>query len=132
MTGFGKIGQKGHFWAKFFDHFWPKTAKTRFFRQNPKMSLPSHSEATTLCKKSENSYERILRSRSNERTDGHTDGRTYGSETIGPQRRWRGTKYIIKISILTKFRGLTFIGPRHRRWGPMVSLPYVRMSVRPI
>jgi hypothetical protein len=34
------------------------------------MSLPSHSEATTLCKKSEKSYERIMISRTNKRPDG--------------------------------------------------------------
>ena len=71
----------------FLDPFWPKTAKTRFFRQNLKMSLPSHSEATTLCKKSEQSYERIFRSRKHGRTHEHTDGHTNGSETIDPQRR---------------------------------------------
>ena len=54
MTGFGEIGQN--------DRFWAKMTKTRFFRQNPKMSLPYTYEAATLCKKLEKSYERILRS----------------------------------------------------------------------
>ena len=54
---------------QFFYRFWAKMAKTRFFRQNPKMSLVqmyTH-EGATLCKKVEKSSERILKSRSDER-----------------------------------------------------------------
>ena len=65
------------------DNFWAKMAKTRFFRQNPKTSLPYTHEATTLCKKLEKSYERILRSSSN--------GWMNESEFIGPKSAARGT-----------------------------------------
>ena len=41
---------------------------------------------TTLCKKSEQSYERISRSLPNERTDVRTDGRTNERDLIGPNR----------------------------------------------
>ena len=44
--------------------------------------------AATLCKKPEQTYERILRSRNNERTN----GRTNGSEFVGPNSAPRGTK----------------------------------------
>ena len=69
--------------------------ETKKFRQNPKMSLSSHSEATTLRKKSENSYERILRSSCNGRMDEHTDGR----EAIGPSAGG-GESIIISMNIL--------------------------------
>ena len=69
---------------QFFHRFWAKMAKTIFFRQNPKMSLPYTYEAATLCNKLEKSYERILRSSSNARTD--------ESEFIGPKSASRGTK----------------------------------------
>ena len=51
------------------------------FLKNPNMSLQYTREAATLCKKVEKSYERILKSRSNERTDKQTDE----SEFIGPK-----------------------------------------------
>ena len=62
------------FWPKWaiFDSFCPGMAKTRFFWEKAKMSL-----AATLCKKPEQSYERILRSRNNERTDERTDEREW-------------------------------------------------------
>ena len=64
MTGFGEIGQNDH---------WPKWRKQDFFSlKNPKMSLPYTYEAATLCKKLEKSYERILISSSEGRTDGRT------------------------------------------------------------
>ena len=46
----------------FLDLNWPKTGQTGFFGQNPKMSLPLHWKAPTLCQILENSYEQILRS----------------------------------------------------------------------
>ena len=66
-----KMDVFGPKWS-FLDCFLAKMAKTRIFRQNPKMSLPYTHEAATLCKKLEKSYERILRSSSEERTDGRT------------------------------------------------------------
>ena len=54
--------------------FGPKMAKTGFFSQNPKMSLPYAYNATTSCKKLEKSHERILRSSSHGRTHGRTHG----------------------------------------------------------
>ena len=59
-------------------------AKTGFFWEKAKMLLPYAYYAATLCKKPEQTYERILRSsnngrtdeRTDERTDGRTDGRT--------------------------------------------------------
>ena len=64
-----------HFWAKIVI-FWAKMAKTRFFGQKAKMSLPYAYDAATLCKKPEQTYEWILRSR--------TNGQTEESEFIGP------------------------------------------------
>ena len=58
-----------------FDSFCPGMAKTNFFWEKAKMSLLYAYYAATLCKKPEQTYERILRSRNNERTDGRTDGR---------------------------------------------------------
>ena len=46
-------------WA-IFDSFGPKMAKTGFVWKNPKMSLPYPYYAATLCKKPEQTYERIL------------------------------------------------------------------------
>ena len=70
------------------EHFQPKTAKklkTRIFAQNPKISLLYGYYATTLCKKTEQTYERILRS--------SLEGRTNELELEGPQCRLRrGTK----------------------------------------
>ena len=86
---------------------WPKMAKSGFFGQNPKITLPSGYEAGNLWGKSENSYERILISRLDIRTDERkrnhmsqpsvtgeqksekikrfrrTDARTHGSEFMG-------------------------------------------------
>ena len=70
MTGFGEIGQNGRFWAKM--------AKTGLFCENPKMTLLYAYYAATLCKKPEQTYERILRSKMYERANGHTDERTHG------------------------------------------------------
>ena len=59
-------------WA-IFDSFGPKMAKTGFFG---KMSLPYPYYAATLCKKTEQTYEWILRSRIYRQTD--------ESESVGP------------------------------------------------
>ena len=82
MNGFGETGQNDRFWAKMaiFGQFWAKMAKTRFFCQKAKMSLPYAYYAATLCKKTEQTYERILRSSSEGRTDGRTNERTDGRE----------------------------------------------------
>ena len=75
MTRFREIGQNVHFWAKK-GIFGPKLAQKEpngFFRQNPKMLLPLHKEAPTLCQISENSCERILRSLTDGRTHARTD-----------------------------------------------------------
>ena len=71
MNGFGETGQNDHFWAKMgiFGQFLAKMVKTRFFCQTTKMSLPYAYYAATLCKKTEQTYEQILRSSSYERTD---------------------------------------------------------------
>ena len=82
-------------WA-IFDSFCPGMAKTRFFWEKAKMSLPYAYYAATLCKKPEQTYEWILRSRHNgrtdERTNGRTDERTDESEFVGPNSAPRGTK----------------------------------------
>ena len=51
-----------------FDRFGAKMGQTGFFWEKVKMSLPYDYYAPTLCKKSEQTYEPILRSRF-ERTD---------------------------------------------------------------
>ena len=58
-------------------NFFTKTAKTGFFGRNLKTSLPSHWEAPTLCRKSEQSYDRFSRSPPDVRTDVRTDERTW-------------------------------------------------------
>ena len=79
-----KMDVFGPKWAIFY-RFCPGMAKMGFFCENPKMSLPYAYYAATLCKKPEQTYERILRSRNNERTDERTDE----SEFEGPQCRLR-------------------------------------------
>ena len=68
MTGIGRnwskwpfLGQNGRFWAKMaiFGPFLGQMAKTRFFWGKAKMSLPYAYYAATLCKKPEQTYERI-------------------------------------------------------------------------
>ena len=66
-----KMNVFGPKWA-IFDSFCPGMAKTGFFWGKAKMSLPNPYYAATLCKKPEQTYERILRSRNNGRTDGRT------------------------------------------------------------
>ena len=61
-------------WA-IFDSFCPGMAKTGFFWEKVKMSLPYAYYAATLCKKQEQTYEQILRSSSEGRTNGRTDER---------------------------------------------------------
>ena len=56
-------------WANF-DSFGAKMGQTGFFWEKAKKSLPYAYYAATLCKKPEQTYERILRSRNNERMDG--------------------------------------------------------------
>ena len=51
-------------WANF-DCSGAKIGQTRFFWEKAKMSLPYAYYAATLCKKPEQNYERILRSRNN-------------------------------------------------------------------
>ena len=82
MTVFGSK------WANF-DSFGAKMGQTGFFWEKAKMSLPN---AATLCKKPEQTNERILRSSSEERTNEQTDGRTDRSEFVGPNSAPRGTK----------------------------------------
>ena len=72
MTGFQKISRNVDFWPKM-AIFLPKRAKTGFSGRNPKTSLPSHWEAPTLYQKSENSYERILRSLAHEHKHARMD-----------------------------------------------------------
>ena len=82
MTGFGDIDQNDQFWAKWaiFYTFWDKMGQTGFFCEKAQMSLPYAYYAATLCKKPEQTYERILRSRHNGRTDERTNERTDGRE----------------------------------------------------
>ena len=68
-------------WA-IFDSFGPKMAKTGFFWKNLKMSLPYPYYAATLCKKPEQTYARILRSKMYVRTNARTDERTDGRRRI--------------------------------------------------
>ena len=67
-----------------FDSFEAKMGQTGFFGEKAKMSLPYAYYAATLCKKPEQTYERILRSRNNGRTD--------ESEFVCPNSAPRGTK----------------------------------------
>ena len=76
MTGFGEIGQNVRFWAKM-----------GFFGRK-KISLPYPYYAATLCKKPEQTYERILIFK----MYGRTHEQTNGGEFKGPNRLWRGTK----------------------------------------
>ena len=48
----------------------------KIFFQKTKTSLSSHNQVTTMCQKSEQSYEPFLRSLPNERTNGRTNERT--------------------------------------------------------
>ena len=79
-------------WA-IFDSFDPKMAKTFFGGEYPKKSLPYAYYDSTLCKKLEQSYERILRSKMHARTY----GRMNGGEFKGPNRLRRGTKMLFFI-----------------------------------
>ena len=83
MSVFGPI------WA-IFDSFDPEMAKSGFFGEKAKMSLPKAYYASTLCKKLEQTYERILRSKMYRHE--HTNGHTNGGEFKGPDRLRRGTK----------------------------------------
>ena len=69
LEKFIKMTVFGQKWA-IFDSFCPGMAKPGFIWEKAKMSLPYAYYAATLCKKPEQTYERILRS------DGRTDGRT--------------------------------------------------------
>ena len=80
MTGFGEIGQNGRFGTKmgYFWQFLTQNGKNRIFGEKAKMSLPYAYYAATLCKKPEQTYERILKSK--------MYGRTNGGEFNGPNR----------------------------------------------
>ena len=94
-----KMDVFGPKWA-IFDSFCPGMAKTRFFLEKAKMSLPYAYYAATLCKKPEQTYERIPRSKMYGRTDKRTYEQTDGGEFKGPNRlRW-GTKNGITCYIL--------------------------------
>ena len=86
MNRFGENGQNERFWAKMaiFCHFLGRNGENDIFWGKAKMSLPYAYYAATLCKKTEQTYERILRSR--------TDKRTNESEFLGPSSAPRGTK----------------------------------------
>ena len=96
MTGIGEIGQNGRFWAKmgYFWQFLPRNGENGIFWEKAKMSLPYAYYAATLCKKPEQTYERILRSSSEGRKNERTNGRTDKSEFVGPNSAQRGTKNV--------------------------------------
>ena len=75
MTWFGENGQNGRFWAKmgYFWQFLTQNGENGIFCENPKKSLPYAYYAATLCKKPEQTYERILRSKMYGRTHGRTE-----------------------------------------------------------
>ena len=79
------------------------------------MSLPYPYYAATLCKKLEQTYERILRSK----MYGHTNGRTHRGEFKGPNRLRRGTKKH-QVSIQQDHKSLK-TGPNKPCW-PLVGL----------
>ena len=116
-----------------FDHFWPKTAKTGFFRQNPKMSLPLHSEATTLCKKSEQSYERIFRSRTNERKNGRKRNHRSPTPVAGdqnmmpvPQKALSKKKIVVALLKENTISVNIYMVPRNFNFGLFFTLmPYI-------
>ena len=60
----------------YFFQFCGQNGAKGIFCEKAKMSLPYTYDAATLCKKPEQTYERILRSR--------PDGRTDKSEFVGP------------------------------------------------
>ena len=90
----GELVQNVNFWVKMdvfgpkwaiFDNFFPGMAKTGFVWEKAKMSLSYAYYAATLCKKPEQTYERILRSSSEERTNGQTNGQTNGRTRVNSQ-----------------------------------------------
>ena len=91
MTRFWEIGRTANFWPKMaiFTKMNQKSPNG-IFGQNLKMSHPSHWEVPTLSRKSENYYERILRSLPNAHTDAHTDERRLNHKSQprcgGPKR----------------------------------------------
>ena len=76
------LKKMGYFWR-----FLPRNGENGIFWEKAKMSLPYAYYAATLCKKPEQTYERIMRSWSDERTDERTDE----SEFVGPNSAPRGT-----------------------------------------
>ena len=72
MTGFEEIDKMSIFGPKWaiFDSFCPGKAKTGYFWEKAKMSLPY---AATLCKKPKQTYERFLRSKMYVRTHARTE-----------------------------------------------------------
>ena len=76
--------------TSFLGHFrpdLPKFSRTRFFSENPALSLFLTHHPLTSCKKSEKTDEPILHILRYRRTDGRTDARTHGPEFIGPFRK---------------------------------------------
>ena len=97
MTPFREIRRNVHFWAKkgIFGHKLVQNRPNRIFwakSENVTSVELGFDLAPTLCQISENSYERILRSLSNGRTHGRTDG----CEFIG-SARYRGKPKIRNI-----------------------------------
>ena len=84
MTVFGENGQNVRFWAKmgYFLQFLPRNGENGIFWGKAKMSLPYAYYAATLCKKPEQTYERILRSRTDKQTNGQTNERTNGRTRV--------------------------------------------------
>ena len=74
-----KITVFGPKWANF-NSIGAKMGANKIFWEKAKMSLPYAYFASTLCKKPEQTYGRIQRSR----TNGQTDGQTDKSEFVGP------------------------------------------------
>ena len=79
------LGQNG----QFLTIFGPKRRKRDFFAKIRKCHF-RHIHKPQLCAKNQNNPMNGFSDLAV--TNERTYGRTYGSETIGPQRRWRGTK----------------------------------------
>ncbi|MCP5014468.1 MAG: hypothetical protein GY938_04210 [Ketobacter sp.] len=76
MWRLGEIGKKHHFWVKNgqkgpkLEVFGPKRPKPDFFSKNGKCHFHTVSKLQVCGKNIEKSYEQILRSRTDEQTDG--------------------------------------------------------------
>ena len=98
MNGFGEIGRNGRFFGQN-DKLFDQNGENEIFLKNPQMSLPYTHKTATLCKKVKKSYERILRSRS--------DGRTNKSESVGHKSTSRYTKKIHGVKMRKRITKLT-------------------------